>query len=494
MPSSKPNILFITLDDMNDWVGCLNGYSGPVHTPHIDALANRGRLFANAHCPAPLCNPSRTAVLSGLRPSTTGIYDNTQWWRPSLPDTVMLPEHFKAHGYQTACSGKVLHHTPGFNPPEMWDELFQQAFDLGYVTGEDPSAPPSGQPMTWRPGYPLNGLEEVRTWQHPPGGTHEFDWGQIDLEDQETGDGQAACWAADYLSRQHNKPFFLAVGSFRPHLPWYVPRKYLDLYPLDDIVPPDVLDDDLNDVPPAGRKLVQEVANAHDLTIIQRNGLYKIAIQAYLASLSYSDAIVGMVLDALAKSDYYQNTYVVLWVDHGFHMGEKGYLGKSTLWERSTRIPLIIAGPDVAKPGVCTRQAVSSLDIYPTLNELCGFTPKPELEGESLLPLLSDPNTKREQPAITTIAPGAHSARSERWRYIRYADGSEELYDHQSDPNEWDNLADKPELQVTKDQLAAALPQGDAAPAPDKSGFAFDASTYTWTRTDSGRLSKPPSR
>ncbi len=390
----------------------------------------------------------------------------------------MIPEHFKANGYKTACAGKVMHHTPGFNPPEMWDELLTQFFDLGYHTGADASAPPSGMPMKWRDGFPKNELEAVRNWDKSLNGTHEFDWGVQDIPDEETADAKAFVWAEEFLGRSHDKPFFLAVGSFRPHLPMYVPKKYLDLYPDDELIEPKCFEEALENIPEAGRELASR--NSANYEQLKENGRYREFVRYYLASLSYADAQVGRVLDALAKSAYSENTYVVFWVDHGFHLGEKGHLHKSTLWEESTRIPLIVAGPGVSQTGVETTRSVSSLDLYPTLIDLCGLPAKPELDGMSLLPFLSDPQATRETPVITSHSEGDHAVRSEHWRYIRYADGSEELYDHRNDPDEIKNLAGKPEYAEIQKELAHWIPSTPAAPVAHKDNFDFDPVSYTW--------------
>ncbi len=466
---------------MNDWVGHLGGYAGKVHTPNFDRLARRGVAFTNAHCPSTICNPSRTAIMTGLRPSTTGIYNNGQWWRPALPNAVTLPEHFRANGYRAVGGGKVFHHTLGNNPPDLWDEYFPQVQDSPWHY----DYPVAGQRVAkiglhWPEGFPLNGIPNVAQGKKPPANYSEFDWGPFDAPDREMGDGQMVRWAVDYLGKPHDKPFFLAAGIFRPHLPWYAPRKYFDLYPLDEIVLPALKEDDLDDVPPAGRAMAG--ARLADFNLVKETGKYREAVQAYLASISFADALAGKILDALNTSSYAKNTIVALWSDHGWQHGEKGAWHKKTLWERATHVPLIIAAPGVTPPGAACDRPVNLIDLYPTLAGLCGIEARPELDGTSLLPLLKNPEAAWERPSLTTLERGNHAVRSERWRYIRYHDGAEELYDHQSDPNEWTNLANDSSHDGIKRKLAQWLPKADAPGAPLKGAYRFDPASYTWTR------------
>ena len=477
---ARPNVLFVIVDDMNDWVGCLGGYPG-VRTPNIDRLARRGVLFSNAHCASSVCNPSRTATMTGLRPSTTGIYNNGHWWRPHLPDVVVLPAYFKAHGYHVAGGGKTFHHTLGFNPPDSWDEYFHQVADAPWhfdylVPGEHTSKPG----LHWPEGFPLNQIEEVGLGKRPPMNYREFDWGPFDKPDMEMGDGQMVDWAVKFLERQHERPFFLAAGIYRPHLPWYVPRKYFELYPLGEIQLPAVKDDDLDDVPPAGRTMA--MARYEDFQLIKRTDKYRQAVQAYLASISFADAMVGRLLDGLDAAGHASNTVIVLWSDHGWHLGEKQHWHKMTLWERATRVPLVIVAPEVTTEDSKCSRPVSLVDLYPTLTELCGLPPKRELDGTSLVRLLREPSARWDRPALITYQRANHAVRSQRWRYIRYADGSEELYDLENDPHEWTNLADRPEHSEMKQTLGGWLPKTDAANAPAKSAYLFDPDKYRWTR------------
>jgi arylsulfatase A-like enzyme len=453
-PRERPNVLFIIADDMNDWTSTLGGYAGPVRTPNQDRLASRGVLFSNAYCSSPLCNPSRTSVMLGLRPGTTGIYDNGQWWRPALPDAVTLPEHFRANGYYAAGGGKTFHHTPGFNPPSCWDEYFPQVFD------EKP------------PRFPLNGFGDKSHAQ-------ETDWGAVDKTDLEMGDGQMVTWAAKFLAKQHEKPFFLACGLFHPHLPWYVPRKYLDMYPLDRIKLPVLRDNDLDDVPEEGRALAHSMDE--DRRRILATGQWRKAVQAYLASITFSDAQMGRLLDALDTSRYRNNTIVIFWSDNGFHLGQKEHWHKSTLWMEATHIPFIIAEPDGVVAGSRCSRTVGLVDIYPTLIELCGLGRK-QLDGASLVPLLRNPRAEWKRPAVMTFKRGQHAVCTERYRYIRYSDGTEELYDDELDPHEWTNLASSAKHTQVKKELAGWAAHVDAQPKPSRKAYNFDPDRYTWTR------------
>jgi arylsulfatase A-like enzyme len=433
----RPNVLFIAIDDLNDWVGHLEGHP-QARTPNLDALADRGVAFTNAHCTAPACNPSRASLLTGIRPSTSGVYLNTQPWRPAMPDAVTLPLLFREGGYEVNGRGKIFH---GRFPDDdsSWDE---------YI-------PRGGDPMPDRERRPLNGIPDAGN----------FDWGPLDVPEEEMDDAKVAAWCVEQIEGGFERPFFLACGIFRPHLQWYAPRKYFDLFPEDEIILPNVKDDDLDDVPPIGRRFAE---NGDHPRVIATN-TWASAVQAYLACGAFADAQVGRVLDALYASPYAENTIVVLWGDHGWHLGEKLHWRKFALWEEATRAPLIFAAPGVTGAGGRCARAVSFLDIYPTLVDLCGLTPPPEqLEGETMRPLLADPAAPWEKPALTTHGRGNHSVRSEAWRYTRYRDGTEELYDEINDPLEWTNLAGEPRFDHVKRELARWLPQSDAPDAPRK--------------------------
>lgn len=426
----SPNVLLIAIDDLNDW----GGFDGKakVKTPNIDRLAAQGMSFSRAYCSAPSCNPSRASLLTGVRPSTSGVYWNKQPWRPVMRDAITLPEYFTANNYSVAGAGKIFH-VP-YNDLTVWPEFKS--------VKKDPA--PSKTPLVGK-------------------ADDSFDWGPIAISEDKTADYLTAQHGIDLLGKAHDKPFFIAVGFFKPHLPWYVPKKYYDMYPLDDITLPAVRSDDLEDMPPAG-VLMAKTRGDHEF-VTERN-LWAKAVQAYSAAITFADAQVGLVLDALEKSPYKDNTIVVLFSDHGWHLGEKQHWRKLTLWEESARVPFVIYVPGMTKPGTVCERTVSLLDIYPTLVELCKFPSRNELEGVSLVPLLKDPKISWDHPAVTTNGLGNHSVRTERWRYIQYNDGSEELYDHDADPNEWTNLAEDPKFRTTKRELAKWLPKTNAANAP----------------------------
>ena len=442
--AEKPNVLFIAIDDLNDWVGPLGGHP-QVKTPHLDALAVRGTTFTNAHCQAPLCNPSRTSALSGLRPTTTGVYALAPWFRvsDSLKDHATIFQWFKKHGYATTSGGKIFH--GGYPPKEA------RAAEV------DTFGPPGA----------LQPRPKVKFVQTPD--PHPLvDWGVFPEKDEECFDYDIATWAAKRLQAPPKGPWFLAVGFQHPHVPCYAPQKWFDLYPLDTLVMPKVKADDRDDLPRFASYLHWKLPEPR-LKFLEESKQWAPLVRAYLASVSFVDAQVGRVLDALKASGLEKNTVVVVWSDHGWHLGEKGITGKNTLWERSTRVPLIFAGPGIAASAKCDRPA-ELLDLYPTLLDLCALPPNKANEGISLAPQLKDAKAPRERPAVTTHNPGNHGVRTERWRYIVYADGGEELYDRAADPHEWTNLAKDARFADTKKELARWAPASGAAPLPGSAG------------------------
>ncbi len=435
----KPNVLFIAIDDLNDWVGCLGGHPD-VKTPNLDRLAQRGVLFTNAHCSAPACNPSRASLMTGILPSTSGVYHNPQPWResPALGDAVTIPQHFMAHGYRVTGAGKIYH--GAFPDPPSWQE---------YFPSQQKNKPEDPVP----PNRPLNGIPN----------TAHFDWGPVEVPDEQMGDWKVTDWVIRQLGKEYDRPFFLGCGFFRPHLPWYVPPKYFDMYPVDKVTLPNVNENDLDDVPPMGRKIARPEGDHRK--VIEYNQWRK-AVQGYLASISFVDTCVGRVIDAFDKSRYADNTVIVLWSDHGWHLGEKLHWRKFALWEEATHNVLMVVAPGVTRPGGRCPRPVNLVDIYPTLIDLCNLAPKKELEGKILLPLLRNPKAKWERPALTTHGRNNHSLRTERWRYIRYSDGAEELYDHDKDELEWTNLASDPKYANIKKDLAQWLPTTNAVDVP----------------------------
>lgn len=438
--AEKPNVLFIAVDDLNDWIGCLGGHP-QCRTPNIDRLASRGVLFTQAHCAAPACNPSRVAVLTGILPSTSGVYLNSQPWRPALPDAVTLPQHFTANGYRVGGSGKMFHGR--YADPESWQFYFPS------LKRQSP-----GSPMPQN--RPLNGIPN----------TSHFDWGPVQAKDSEMGDAKVADWVIEQLSQEYDRPFFLACGMYRPHLPWYVPPEYFEALPENEIRLPETRDDDLDDVPPAGIRMARPQG---DHRRVLKYNQWKPAVRGYLASIAFVDRQIGRVLDALEDSPHADNTIIVFWTDHGWHLGEKQHWRKFSLWEEATRTPLMFVVPEEVstlaagtQPGSRCDTPVGLIDIYPTLLELCGLSENKRLEGTSLVPLLRNPSAGRDRPALTTHGRNNHALRNERFRYIRYANGDEELYDHASDSLEYRNLADDPEFDQVRKELARWLPKANA--------------------------------
>lgn len=416
----KPNVLFIAVDDLNDWVGFLDGNSQTI-TPNLDRLAGRGLKFTHAYCTAPLCNPSRASLMSGLRPSTTGVYTNNNDWRPVIDDALPLTTTFRKAGYHVAGAGKIYHEA--FARRSEWDDYLP-------TPGKDPE--PTGD----------TGVGGIK-------------FAPLDCKDEDLREWKVVNYAIEKLEKKQDKPLFLAVGLFKPHMPWNVPRKYYDLHPLDKIVLPEAPSDDLADVPAAGIKM----ANPNgDHKQILESGRWKEAVQAYLAAISFTDGQIGRLLDALDKSPERDNTIIVLWGDHGWHLGEKQHWRKFTLWEEATRAPLIWVAPGVTKPGTSSSRTVDFVSIYPTLTDLAGISTPQHLEGTSLRTLLATPDAEWSAPAITTYGFNNHAVRVEGWRYIRYANGDEELYDEKADPKEWTNLAGRPEYAQKKAELAKLLP------------------------------------
>lgn len=473
--ASPPNVLFIAIDDLNDWVGCLGGHP-QARTPNIDRLSKRGVLFINAHCAAPLCNPSRAAVFSGQQPFETGVFANDETnIRTIRPDLVLIPQHFKQAGYRTFGTGKLLHQTSrrlfdeDFFPDLRWGPLDPKQVE--YTEEELPSkgtANPrhvtkwNGQAIV----LPLNQMPSDRAPQSKSG--ESFDWGPFDADDEDLGDGQIAAWAAARLRRAHQQPFFMGVGFYRPHIPLYAPKKYFDLYADRDVQLPPVKDNDLDDLSDTARARALEAGTAGAHATVVKYNQWQAAAKAYLACIAFVDAQIGKLVDALDAGPNANNTLVVLWGDHGWHLGEKQHWGKWTGWRRATHVPLIVSPPRDAmsggyQMGAKCAEPVSLVDLYPTLIELCGLPAREGLSGQSLTRLMRHPAQATGRAVITTFDRGNYSVMAARWHYIRYADGSEELYDLQTDPNEWTNLGQDASHAATKQQLAQHLPRRGAA-------------------------------
>ncbi len=473
-----PNVVLILVDDLNDWVGFQNKSPLDALTPNMDELAEEGMVFTNAHASAPECAPSRTSLLSGLEPWTTGLYFNGNIWPPHVPVERMLPSVMKDNGYYVAGGGKIHHHVMGFNPPTQWDEYFEQIFE-DYWTRETyryQSGWTNEIPRPRPPWFPLNGLSGENEPTYP----NSFDWGPIDTVEgnYRMGDSRMVDWGVEFLKQEKESPFFLAIGIYKPHLPWYAPKEFFDLYSNADTQLPEIDLNDLEDIPKPGRRLA--ATRGDDFQLIARTGNYRKAVLAYRAAISYADSQVGRILQALNDSHLAENTIVILTSDHGWHLGEKLHWHKATLWERATHVPLVIKAPEVTQPGSACDEPVGLIDIYPTILDLCSLPVIYPLDGESLTGLLQGKSEQPAQPALTGHGRGNFAVRDSRYRYIQYADGSEEIYDHKTDPQEWVNLAEDNNYQDEKRRLKAYLPVQTADQAPGRSHFKFIPKTYRW--------------
>ncbi len=419
----RPDVLFIAIDDMNDWT-TLFDKKNPIKTPNLERLARRGMFFSKAYCAAPACCPSRAAIMTGIRPHSSGVYDNKHAWAKMMPDAVTLSRYFMLNGYETHGAGKIFHHgrTGADIPGKPSFEKFKPMLRA--------RLPKSGKNHN---GYTEGNLSKL--W---------FDWG---LHDQKIVDLDTVEWCEQTMDTPQKKPRFLAAGIFKPHLPFYADAETFKKYPFDDTVLPEMPQDDLNDVSEVATKMAHREHFIYSNVIKDpenRPGSLKKMVQCYQASADFADQMVGRLLDKLDETGKTENTIIVLWADHGYHLGDKESCVKFTLWEKANHVPFIIVAPGVTSPGSICKRPVGLIDIYPTLVELAGLPPRKDLDGTSLVPLLKNPQ-RRWRPALMTMGKGNHAVRSDRWRYIRYRDGSEELYDHSEDPWEWTNLAKRRE-------------------------------------------------
>lgn len=428
----KLNVLFIPVDDLNHWCG-YTGRNKQAKTPNIDRLSKMGVSFTNAHCAAPACGPARAALFSGMRPSTSGCYLNGHPWKKYIPEGISLNATFKKAGYYVVGTGKTYHSSADKGLPSVYASEWHEY-------------PPLAKPST-------GGAGKYQGYFEPM---------PLDMKDDDLGDWHSVNYCIEQLQKKHDKPFFMACGLVKPHLPWAVPRKYYDMFPRDKIELPPHLENDLADVPEIGRKIGVYKDHAKFL----KSGRWKDAVQSYLATIAYADVCIGRLLDALEQSDYKDNTIIVLWGDHGWHLGEKEHWRKFTLWEEATRAPMIWYAPHVTKRNAICHRAVDFMSIYPTLCELTGLKTPDHVEGKSIVPLLRDPRAKWDGAAVTTHGYMNHSVRTERWRYIRYSNGEQELYDHDKDEYEWTNLANDPAYAPEIKRLAAFLPRSNAENTP----------------------------
>lgn len=431
----KYNVLFIAVDDLNNDLGCYGNTF--VKSPNFDRLAKMGVKFDRAYNQFPLCSPSRSSLLTGQRPDVTGIYELKTHFRETLPDIVTLPQLFKNNNYYTARVGKIFHYgvpgqigTDGLDDPISWNHKINPK-------GRDKTEESAVKNLT-----PDRSLGSAVAW-HAAEGT-----------DDEQTDGISANEAIKILEQKKDEPFFLAVGFYRPHTPYIAPKKYFDLYPVDKIPLPKEIDNDLNDIPDAAL-----------FTKLPHWGLSeperREALRANYATISFLDAQVGKLLDAVERLKLSDNTIIVIWSDHGYNVGQHGQWMKQSLFENSARVPLIISVPGFAK-GQSSGRTVELLDIYPTLAELAGLDPKQNLQGKSLVPLLKKPNATWDKPAYTQVRRKTimgRSVRTERFRYTEWDGGKAgiELYDHQKDSHEFTNLSEKQEFKKVVNELAGLL-------------------------------------
>lgn len=438
-----PDVLFLVVDDLNDWISLLDSQS-PIETPNLERLAKRGMLFRRAYCASPACNPSRVAALTGLRPTTTGVYGNKSDWRAALPHRQTIMQRFLAAGYEVQGAGKIFHH--------HFDGAFHDDDSFGNF-----------QPMCPQI-YPPNKLNGAADY-----GSRNTDWGEWPEQVEDTIDFQTASFCVNVLSelQADDKPLFLACGIFKPHSPFFAPAAFHTNYR--DIQLPRRHENDWDDLPSGATEIMRRTKWFWEgMQAVERNrpGAYRDFVEAYAACIALADAQIGRVLDALDASPRRENTIVILWSDHGFHLGEKDHIEKFALWEKSNHIPFIVVAPGTLAGSHCDRPLDMSI-LYPTLLELCGLPADDACDGVSIVPLLRDPSTAWPRPALMTYLRGNHAVRSERWRYIRYADGSEELYDHETDPDEWRNVAQDDRFREVMDSHRKWLPREEAKQVPD---------------------------
>lgn len=468
----KPNVLFISVDDLNNWISPIDNYSN-VKTPNFDRLAKMGVTFTNAHCQAPLCGPSRASLMTGLRPSTTGIYGMTpddQIRRPENPatkDITFLPEYFKQNGYHTMGIGKLFHiHAP--------DSVFNESGGREKGFGPYPE-----KRFVW------DGFGKGIKGKH---GRTSTDWGAFPENDTLMPDHQSVNWVTERLQRKYDKPFFMGLGFLRVHVPLYVPQKWFDLYPLEDIQTPPYKSDDLNDIPQIGMH-INDLPMMPSTEWAKESGEWKKIVQAYLACVSFVDNELGRVLDALESSEYADNTIIVLWSDHGYRLGEKGTFAKHALWETATKAPLLFAAPNLPK-GTKIDAPVEMLSIYPTLLELSGLPAYSRNEAQSLVPLMQTGTSANETYAISTFGMNNHTVKVDGYRYIRYEDGTEEFYDHNTDPNEWTNEAKNPKYTAQIEKMKDLLPKINVI-WDEKSSYTFQPYFVEHKARVNGEESKP---
>lgn len=441
----KPNVLFISIDDLNDWVGFLKNFPN-VKTPNIDKLAAKGIVFTNAHCQAPICAPSRASLFTGLYPHTTGLYyqftdGDLKEKNEAIEKTEFLPDYLEKQGYKTLGVGKVFHGGDENGVFQEYGGVFPEMKFGPYLKDR--------KRKNYNPAW----------FPNKRGGTV-TDWAPMDLPDSAMTDFKIAKWAVNQLDKKHDKPFFMAVGFVRPHVPWYVPKKWFDMFANNDIIVPDYNPNDFDDIPEISKRL-HEISAMPDTDWLIKEGKWKDMVQSYLACMAFVDAQVGKVLDKLENSNYKDNTIIILWSDHGYHLGEKDRTAKHSLWERATHVPLIIAGQGI-KSGSRAKNPVGLIDLYPTVLDLLDLPVNSFNEGNSLVPIIKNTDVKWEHAALTSYGYKNISLFKGDYHFIKYRDGSGELYDLKKDPNEWNNLFQKEKYTNVITDFKKLLPQNHA--------------------------------
>ncbi|QBN20479.1 sulfatase [Flavobacterium nackdongense] len=448
--ATKPNVLFIAIDDMNNWASAMGGVA---KTPNMEKLAKAGKLFTNAYCVVPACNPSRVAIMTGVRPETSGQYTNPGNFRdlPGNANRITLPLYLQQNGYEAIAAGKIFHNGRGKgtepdpqSDPQSWNYQFPN--DVG-TKGHQLYLDKNNQAKWLEGAMYIEGMDSRKPEYLSKFGV----WGVTPEKKEETADWKNAEFASNYLGEKHDKPFFLAVGLFRPHSPQIAPQEFFDMYPLESIQVPELPENDMDDIP----EIAKTNFSSKFVELVKEKGQLQKATQGYLASMSFADACIGKILEGVENGPNKDNTIIVLWTDHGWQLAQKERWEKFSLWKQSTNSPLIIKYPNMKNPGESTNQAVSLLDLFPTVLDLSGIEKPDFLEGTSLVPLLTDANYKRKEPAITTYEKGNISVEKNDWNFIQYKDGSEELYNHATDPKEFKNVIKVKENQAIIKELRA---------------------------------------
>ncbi len=457
----KPNIVFISIDDLNDWVGFL-GHQQAI-TPHMDRLASKGFSFTNAHCPAPICGPSRTAILSGLQPVTSGVYDNNIKFSRDLPERVTVLEHFRNNGYQVYGVGKLFHGGGSNFPKAAFDHYGGRRGSAAPFTSselhtskQNPYHEVTKGGKTFK--IPLNGMPADRYWNK----SHTFDWGPVDLPDSLFSDRYSVDWAIEKLDKIKDHPFLLALGFERPHQPLFNPKRFHDLYPLNKVILPKVPENEFEDLPERAKQLALYPKTSGRHKTVIKYGQWENAVSSYLASISFVDELIGDLVKTLDQYAMMKNTWIILWSDHGWHLGEKFHWGKATGWFRSTRVPFLIVPPqgnDQFEKSVSVKNMVNLLDLAPTMADMAGIPKNTQWEGRSLMPILKKQVKKWEEVTLTTFSIGSHSVSTPNWQLISYFDGSYELYDLINDPDQFINLANQPSKESVINQLKKHIPE-----------------------------------